>query len=134
MYLPDFVLGMLMSIASNLAINHVTDSEYHSFALMELTKHIEEISSSWSKPLLWIQRAWSWGEFILLLTNRKRRAIHDFIAGTVVVHASSKAKPEPAVIDPLLLNLQSMSQSPNYRSALDTGSVFPHILTALGPA
>jgi uncharacterized RDD family membrane protein YckC len=26
-----------------------------------------------------------WGEFLVLLTNRERRALHDFIAGTVVV-------------------------------------------------
>jgi len=30
---------------------------------------------------------WSWGEIITMLTNNKRRAIHDFIAGTVVVRA-----------------------------------------------
>jgi uncharacterized RDD family membrane protein YckC len=28
---------------------------------------------------------WSWAEIITMLTNKKRRAIHDFIAGTVVV-------------------------------------------------
>jgi len=26
-----------------------------------------------------------WSEFVVLLTNRKRRALHDFIAGTVVI-------------------------------------------------
>jgi len=29
---------------------------------------------------------WFWGEFITMLTNRKRRALHDFVAGSVVVH------------------------------------------------
>jgi uncharacterized RDD family membrane protein YckC len=28
---------------------------------------------------------WSWAEIITMLTNKKRRAVHDFIAGTVVV-------------------------------------------------
>jgi uncharacterized RDD family membrane protein YckC len=27
-----------------------------------------------------------YGEIIVLLTNKKRRAIHDFVAGTVVIH------------------------------------------------
>lgn len=31
---------------------------------------------------------WFWGELVVLLTNRKRRALQDFIAGTVVVEAS----------------------------------------------
>ena len=29
---------------------------------------------------------YAWSEVIVLLTNEKRRAIHDFIAGTVIVH------------------------------------------------
>jgi len=33
----------------------------------------------------WGSQIWFWSEFIVLLTNRKKRAIHDFIAGTLVV-------------------------------------------------
>jgi uncharacterized RDD family membrane protein YckC len=29
---------------------------------------------------------YDWSEIIVLLTNKKRRAIHDYIAGTVVIH------------------------------------------------
>jgi len=47
-----------------------------------------ELAPSWYKSLQWIQNAWVWGELIVLLTNRKRRALHDFIAGTVVVYTS----------------------------------------------
>jgi uncharacterized RDD family membrane protein YckC len=28
---------------------------------------------------------WIWSEIIVILTNKRRRAIHDFIAGTVIV-------------------------------------------------
>ena len=28
---------------------------------------------------------WTWSELIVMLTNRQRRALHDFIAGTVVI-------------------------------------------------
>lgn len=34
--------------------------------------------------LIWIQLAWFMIEFITMLTNNKRRAVHDFIAGSVV--------------------------------------------------
>jgi uncharacterized RDD family membrane protein YckC len=98
-YLPDFILGILMSIAFIIPVFHMTDAEYHSLAFMERTKRMVELAPSWYKPLQWIQTAWVWGELLVLLTNRKRRAIHDFIAGTVVVHASSKATP-PVVADP----------------------------------
>lgn len=33
-----------------------------------------------------IATIWGLGDFIVLLLNEKRRAIHDFIAGTVVIH------------------------------------------------
>jgi len=98
-YLPDFILGTLMSIAFIIPIFHMTDAEYHSLAFMERTKRMIELAPSWYKPLQWVQNAWVWGELIVLLTNRKRRALHDFIAGTVVVYASSKATP-PVVADP----------------------------------
>jgi uncharacterized RDD family membrane protein YckC len=34
--------------------------------------------------------AWLGSEFVVLLLNRRRRALHDFIAGTVVVVARSR--------------------------------------------
>jgi uncharacterized RDD family membrane protein YckC len=42
--------------------------------------------------LLYFYFAWLASEFIVLLLNRRRRALHDFIAGTVVVVARSTAK------------------------------------------
>jgi uncharacterized RDD family membrane protein YckC len=55
-----------------------------------------EFAPRWYHPLQIVQNIWVWGELIVLLTNRKRRAIHDFIAGTIVVHASSStAVPAP---------------------------------------
>ena len=32
-----------------------------------------------------MQQIWIWSEFVVLLFNRRKRAIHDFIAGTVVI-------------------------------------------------
>jgi uncharacterized RDD family membrane protein YckC len=34
---------------------------------------------------------WIWGEFITMLFNKRRRAVHDYMAGTVVVRNSVKA-------------------------------------------
>ena len=52
---------------------------------MERAKRQADLAPSWFKPVQIFQQIWIWSEFIVLLTNRKRRAIHDFIAGTVVV-------------------------------------------------
>jgi uncharacterized RDD family membrane protein YckC len=84
-YLPDFVLGVLMSIAMLISVFHMSDTEYHSLAFMDRAKRMVELGPPWQKPLQIIQNIWIWGELIVLLTNRKRRALHDFIAGTIVV-------------------------------------------------
>jgi len=39
----------------------------------------------WFPPLEIIYYVWICGEFLVMMTNRKRRALHDFIAGTVVI-------------------------------------------------
>ena len=89
-YLPDFILGFLMSIALIISVFHMTDAEYHSLTYMKRSMRMIELAPSWYKPLQWIQNIWIWSEFLVLLTNRKRRAIHDFIAGTVVIHKLPK--------------------------------------------
>ena len=83
--LPQWGLGILVSIAFIISTLHMTDAEYHSRVFMERQKRMAELAPVWLKPVEWAQNAWIWGELIVLLTNRKRRALHDFIAGTVVV-------------------------------------------------
>jgi uncharacterized RDD family membrane protein YckC len=98
--LPDLILSTLMSIAFILPLFQMSDAEYHSLAFSERTRRLMELAPVWYKPLQWIQTAWVWGELIVLLTNKKRRALHDFIASTVVVYALPKIPAEPAVINP----------------------------------
>jgi uncharacterized RDD family membrane protein YckC len=98
-YLPDTLLGILISVGMILSVLHMSDAEYHSLSFMERSKRMVELAPSWQAPLQWIQTAWVWGELLVLLTNRKRRAIHDFIAGTVVIHTLPKVTP-PEVFDP----------------------------------
>ncbi len=35
----------------------------------------------------WVSNIWIYSEFIVLLTNKRKRAIHDYIAGTIIVKA-----------------------------------------------
>jgi len=101
-YFPDATLGLWMFIAMILSLFHMRDAEYHSLSLMARSKRIAELAPSWYKPWQIVQNVWIWGELLVLLTNRKRRTLHDFIAGTVVVHASPKAM-EPATTAPAVL-------------------------------
>jgi uncharacterized RDD family membrane protein YckC len=40
----------------------------------------------WFEGLFFASKIYSWSEIFVLLTNKKRRALHDYIAGTVVIH------------------------------------------------
>lgn len=90
-YLPEFLLGTLMSVALLISVFHISDSEYYTLSFMERAKRMIELAPPWYKPLQIIQNVWVWGELIVLLTNRKRRALHDYIAGTVVVQTPPNA-------------------------------------------
>lgn len=85
-YLPEFILQNITSIALILAILRITDSEYLSLSYIERSKTLMRLTPPWYEPAQLIQNIWIWSEFVVLLTNSKKRAIHDFIAGTVVIH------------------------------------------------
>ena len=63
----------------------ITDSEYLSWGFLERPKRLEALTPAWYRPAYIVLQIWIWGEFVVMMTNRKRRALHDFIAGTVVI-------------------------------------------------
>ena len=83
-----FGLGLLMSVALLFPLFQMTDAEYLSLSFVKRTERIIELAPWWYNPLHWAQIVWFWSELVVLLTNKKRRALHDFMAGTVVVYAS----------------------------------------------
>lgn len=77
-----------LTLINLIAITHVlatwTGPEWSSMSWLErggeLTKR-NPIHSAYD----WASQAWVWSELLVILFNKKRRALHDFIAGTVVV-------------------------------------------------
>ena len=63
--------------------------EWSSLSYRELHKLIRQqnIVSSLYYPIALV---WTLSELIVLLLNKKRRALHDFIAGTVVIHTKPR--------------------------------------------
>ena len=96
--LPEFSLGLLMSIGLALATLKMSDSDYASLGYMDRNRQLMTLTPAWFTPVQILQTIWVWSEFIVLLTNKKRRALHDFIAGTVVV----LRKPAPSPLPPTL--------------------------------
>jgi len=93
-YFPEWILGIATSIALMIAAFQLTDSQYFSAtSLMERTKLITSSAPSWYGPIQFVLNIWVWSELVVMLTNKKRRAIHDFIAGTVVIEDAQLAAP-----------------------------------------
>jgi hypothetical protein len=49
---------------------------------------------------LWATNIWVYSELIVMLTNKRKRAIHDYIAGTVIVQAKYAPKIWDAMYQP----------------------------------
>jgi len=80
-----FALFSLTTAAYIIATLKMSDGEFESLSNVERMARISELYPVWQKPADWLYQIWMWGEFIVLLTNKRKRALHDFIAGTVVI-------------------------------------------------
>jgi hypothetical protein len=63
------------------------DSEYGALTFGTRFKHLKEPAPAWYQPVQIAGSVCVWSEFVVLLTNKKRRALHDFLARTVVIRA-----------------------------------------------
>jgi uncharacterized RDD family membrane protein YckC len=55
----------------------------------EKAKMLTELQPVWARWTGYLGQAWIWSEVLTMLLNRQKRALHDFLAGTVVVHAQN---------------------------------------------
>lgn len=79
------VLSAASSAALVLAALDMTDTEYFSLGWQERSNRLLKMAPMWHTWVITLMNVWIWGEFVVMLTNKKRRAAHDFMAGTVVV-------------------------------------------------
>jgi uncharacterized RDD family membrane protein YckC len=92
-YLPELLLNIGMSFAGLVAVLNLTDAQYFAASFLERGKLIEAAMPSWHSPVRIALNIWIWGEFLVMLTNKRRRAIHDLLAGTVVIKDAKQAVP-----------------------------------------
>jgi uncharacterized RDD family membrane protein YckC len=81
----DLVFACLWAVSSIVALTTISDADYYGIGWRQRTQNLLALYPSW---LHWTQTAntiWVWSEVIVMLFNPQRRALHDFIAGTVVV-------------------------------------------------
>ena len=77
-------LGVLSTISTLVGLFRMTDEDFSSLSWLELSAKEVELSP-YANEILIASYVWFASEIVILLFNRKKRALHDFIAGTVVV-------------------------------------------------
>lgn len=86
----DVVFAALGIISSFIALAAISDTSYYEVGWLQRTNNIESHAPTW---LAWSTVAiqiWGWSEIVVMLFNKKRRALHDFIAGTIVIAESKR--------------------------------------------
>jgi uncharacterized RDD family membrane protein YckC len=84
-YLPEALLAALGTAGLIYAMLSFSDVTYASMSFSERGKQIIALAPAWYEPVNVTLAIWLFSEPIIMLTNRKRRALHDFIAGTIVL-------------------------------------------------
>jgi uncharacterized RDD family membrane protein YckC len=73
-----------------MSLFNMSDLEYATFTSAQAhVRALEAGAPAWYQPLQIAGAVWVYGEFLILPTNEKRRALHDFMAGTVVIETAT---------------------------------------------
>lgn len=82
----DIGFAIFAATAQIIAITNVNQEEYLAAGWFERIDYIAPLLPSWHDLVTIGSNIWVWSELLVLLLNKRKRAIHDFIAGTVVIN------------------------------------------------
>lgn len=77
-------LILFLEVQALLLVDPVNYSAASSF--VERVTLLQACYPSWYSKVYPIYQIWMWSEVFVVLFNKRKRAIHDFIGGTVVIH------------------------------------------------
>jgi uncharacterized RDD family membrane protein YckC len=81
----DLVFASVILVVQVWALTQVDPERYASLRWIERTQLLTQHFPAWYPFLNTLQQGWIWSEDVVVLFNRRKRALHDFIAGTVVI-------------------------------------------------
>jgi len=87
----DVVFSLHWFLTLAIVIHQLQDDAFINQGWSNLYSSIEPSLPAHFQLVSILGAIWGWSEFVTMLLNEQRRAIHDFIAGTVVLHARSAA-------------------------------------------
>jgi hypothetical protein len=91
-------------VAEVIAISKADPEVYLKSSSMEQAEHFTPLLPVWYGAVNIASEIWFWSDFIVLIFNKRKRALHDLIAGTVVIrkeYADQGAHQEAATAAPV---------------------------------
>jgi uncharacterized RDD family membrane protein YckC len=89
---PEFLLSTLMIAGNVIALHRMGDFSLATLPILDQSRRLELLAPTWGMSLRILKALWTYSELIVLLTNEKKRALHDFLAGTVVIVQGDPAR------------------------------------------
>jgi uncharacterized RDD family membrane protein YckC len=83
--LVDIVLVVLSMISHFIVLRSIPDSAYYGVSWWQQQLNLSVYIPLWYMWLHKVNTIWGVSDILAILLNQKRRALHDFIAGTVVI-------------------------------------------------
>ena len=80
----DVVFSVLGVVSSFIALVAIPDAQYNGIGFVERTQTLQALEPTWLAWTPVASQIWIWSEVVVMLFNKQRRALHDFIADTVV--------------------------------------------------
>jgi uncharacterized RDD family membrane protein YckC len=83
-YSVSIAIHLISVVIVIIAVQHISDDIFFNVSFWKRSDFIDSLGTHWWDTILAV---WFFSEFIVLQTNDRKRAVHDFIAGTVVINA-----------------------------------------------
>lgn len=81
----DVAFAFLGAVSLFIALATISDASYYGIDWIQRSQNVQAHEPTWLSWTFTASQIWSWSEVIVMLFNKRRRALHDFIAGTVVI-------------------------------------------------
>ena len=91
----DFAFVVISTVVVAVATTKLPEATFFTSNFIDRARALEPFYPRWYDVVDVAGSVWMWSELVVLLTNRKRRALHDFIAGTVVIRRTGDRTYDP---------------------------------------
>ncbi len=93
----DVCFMIVGGVAMVVTFSAIADSQYYGVGWRARSANLEATQPAWAALTSWVGLVWFHSEVVTMLFNERRRALHDFVAGTVVVSEPRRGAAEQAV-------------------------------------